>query len=249
MEVAYDDAESLYKAGVAAWGTEESVFNEVFMMSSPAQLYAVCHAYKDLYQQDLTDAIRSEMSGDLKRAYTNLIESVRSLPTLYAKLLYSTMEGMGTNDRALIRILVSRSERDLQTIADEFQLIYKKSVASMVDGDTSGDYGKLLLAILSPQPRAESDDSGKPRRAPRQWGPTPKPPAYIKRATVKPLDNFNPAATCERLKAAVKAKKGKVIVDELSALGGPARAAHCPVPCHGAGRPRQRPEERFFARL
>lgn len=42
------------------------------------------------------------------------------------------MDGMGTDDTTLIRIVVSRSEIDLGTIKDEFERIYNRTLSSAI---------------------------------------------------------------------------------------------------------------------
>lgn len=42
------------------------------------------------------------------------------------------MNGMGTDDTTLIRVIVSRSEIDLETIKNEFERIYNRTLYSAV---------------------------------------------------------------------------------------------------------------------
>lgn len=57
------------------------------------------------------------------------------------------MKGLGTKDRVLIRIMVLRSEIDMQDIKNEFQRMYGKNLESFIKGDTSGDYKRALLCL------------------------------------------------------------------------------------------------------
>lgn len=58
------------------------------------------------------------------------------------------MQGLGTRDRDLIRLIVSRSEIDLGDIKAAFERMYGKTLLSYVSGDTSGDYKHGLYAIM-----------------------------------------------------------------------------------------------------
>lgn len=77
-----------------------------------------------------------------------LVEYVQCPITFYAKRLYKAMHGPGTNDSALIRLIVSRSEIDLGTIKKEFEKLYDKTLVSYVKSDTSGDYRRALVALI-----------------------------------------------------------------------------------------------------
>ena len=71
------------------------------------------------------------------RCYKNifkifLVECVQSPPAFYAKRLNDSIAGIGTDDTALIRLIVSRSEIDLGTIKDEFERIYSRTLLSAV---------------------------------------------------------------------------------------------------------------------
>lgn len=57
---------------------------------------------------------------------------VKSKVDFFAEKLYESMKGMGTNDKTLIRIIVSRSEIDLGDIKEAFEAKYGKSLESWV---------------------------------------------------------------------------------------------------------------------
>ncbi|XP_021244355.1 annexin A13 isoform X3 [Numida meleagris] len=105
----------------------------------------------DLYKvsgKDIEESIKSETSGDLEKAYLTLVSCAKDCPGYFATLLHKSMKGAGTDEDTLIRILVTRSENDLPAIKGKFQEMYKKSLTEAVRSDTSGDFRKLLLAIL-----------------------------------------------------------------------------------------------------
>lgn len=60
------------------------------------------------------------------------VECVQSPAAFFANRLYKAMNGAGTNDAALIRLIVSRSEIDLGTIKDEFERIYDRTLFSAI---------------------------------------------------------------------------------------------------------------------
>lgn len=60
------------------------------------------------------------------------VECVQSPPAFFAKRVYEAMDGVGTDDTTLIRIVVSRSEIDLGNIKEEFERIYDKTLQSFI---------------------------------------------------------------------------------------------------------------------
>ena len=63
-------------------------------------------------------------------------------------MLYWSMKGIGTNDDALIRVIVTRAEIDLRAIRMEFQHLYNENLEDMISSDTSGSYKRFLLALV-----------------------------------------------------------------------------------------------------
>ncbi|XP_054729830.1 annexin B10 isoform X1 [Anastrepha obliqua] len=145
---AREDAEALYAAGEAKLGTDEEVFNRIMTHSSFAQLRLIFDEYKELSGQTIEQAIKHEMDGGLHDAMIAIVECVQSPAAFFANRIYQAMDGAGTNDATLIRIIVSRSEIDLGTIKDEFERIYNRTLYSAVVSETSGDYKNALAALL-----------------------------------------------------------------------------------------------------
>lgn len=147
-DLAGQDAKDLYDAGEGRWGTDELAFNEVLAQRSHKQLRATFQAYQVLIGKDIEEAIESETSGNLKKAYLTLVRSARDLQGYFADRLYKSMKGAGTDEDTLIDIIVTRAEVDLPAIKAKFQENYQTSLSDMVRADTSGDFRKLLVALL-----------------------------------------------------------------------------------------------------
>lgn len=60
------------------------------------------------------------------------MDSVINLPRYYAKKLYKAMEGLGTDNDALIRIITTRSEKDMGCIKKEFENLYGVTLKSWI---------------------------------------------------------------------------------------------------------------------
>uniref|UniRef100_A0A4W3H9Q5 Annexin n=1 Tax=Callorhinchus milii TaxID=7868 RepID=A0A4W3H9Q5_CALMI len=139
--------QDLYTAGEGRMGTDESRFNAILCARSRPHLKAVFEEYRQICKHDIEKSICREMSGNLERGMVAVVKCLRNTPAFFAERLYKSMKGMGTDDRTLVRIMVSRCEVDMLDIRAEFKKLYGKSLYTFISGDTSGDYKKLLLQL------------------------------------------------------------------------------------------------------
>ncbi|KAI9087386.1 hypothetical protein K1719_030706 [Acacia pycnantha] len=149
-EMAEKDAKVLYKAGEKKLGTDEKTFTQIFSERSAAQLNAISSYYHDMYGHSLKKAVKNETSGNFGFALLTIIRCAQNPAKYFSKVLYNAMKGLGTNDSTLIRVIVTRSEMDMQYIKAEYLKKYHKTLNDAVHSETSGHYRAFLLALLGP---------------------------------------------------------------------------------------------------
>uniref|UniRef100_A0A8C2ZL86 Annexin n=1 Tax=Cyclopterus lumpus TaxID=8103 RepID=A0A8C2ZL86_CYCLU len=146
-ERAIADAQELAEACNADSDDMEMKFMSVLCTRSFPHLRKVFQEFVRYSNKDIEQIIKKEMSGDVKNAFYAIVRSVKNQPSYFADRLYKAMKGLGTDDRALIRIMVSRSEVDLFNIRKEFKETHDVSLHEFIQGETSGDYRKTLLML------------------------------------------------------------------------------------------------------
>lgn len=147
VSLAKQDAQALYAAGENKLGTDESKFNAILCARSKSHLRTVFYEYQKMCGRDIESSISREMSGDLESGMLAVVKCIKNTSGYFAWRLYKSMKGVGTKDRTLIRIMVSRSEVDMLDIRQEYVKNYGKSLYTHIHGDTSGDYRKLLIKL------------------------------------------------------------------------------------------------------
>ncbi|CAL4212071.1 unnamed protein product, partial [Meganyctiphanes norvegica] len=141
-------AQQLHTAGEARFGTNESEFRRIMTNYSYPLLKEVFEEYKKIEGHEFSKAIDSELSGSFKKGVMAIYDIVENRPAFFAKELHDCMWGPGTADRTLIRLVLVRSEIDMQNIKEEYLKMYNKTLVDAIKGDTSGDYKKLLIALV-----------------------------------------------------------------------------------------------------
>ncbi|KAF9424469.1 hypothetical protein BGZ76_003513 [Entomortierella beljakovae] len=143
------DVQSLYKAGEGRLGTDESQFIHILMNRPDAHLRLVFKQYHARHHRKFTKVIKKEFSGWIKTALCYLVNWIQDPAHCIAKNLEKSMEGVGTDEASLTRLLVrNRAQPFMNSVKTAYQKKYKKSLRDRIKGETSGDYRRALLTVI-----------------------------------------------------------------------------------------------------
>lgn len=146
-ELADHDARALYEAGEGKKGTDVNTLIKILTMRSYQHLRITFMKYGKYSKHDMAKALDLELKGDIEKCLTAIVKCATSKPKFFAEKLHLAMEGSGTRNRILNRIMVSRSEVDMNEIKGFFRSMYGKSLTQSILDDTSGDYETILVAL------------------------------------------------------------------------------------------------------
>ncbi|KAM4039105.1 annexin A6 [Anomaloglossus baeobatrachus] len=205
-ELVAQDAQDLFDAGEAKWGTDEAQFIYILGSRSRMHLQLVFDEYERIAGKKLEESIKGELSGDFEKLMLAVVKCVRSIRNYFATRLYKSMKGLGTSDNTLIRIMVSRSEIDMMDIRESFRTQYEKSLYSMIKNDTSGDYKKALLNLCGGDDDAAGEYFPEAAQAAFQkWELSATTAARMElKGTIHPAAGFNADSDGKALRKAMK---------------------------------------------
>ncbi|KAH7703519.1 annexin, partial [Aphelenchoides avenae] len=137
---AVQDAQSISDGLKSKRNTAIDDLVDVLTSQNYYQLRLFFHEFERSAGQAIEKSIDAETSGDIREALLALVGRSRNLTSYLAAQLNKSMEGLGTRDTDLIRLIVSRSEVDLLDVADQFIFLYGKTLEEAISGDCSGTY-------------------------------------------------------------------------------------------------------------
>ncbi|XP_053719374.1 annexin A2 [Synchiropus splendidus] len=111
-----------------------------------SQRQRIAATFEEASQKDLPTCLKKVLSGDLEDLTLELL-----LPPLHheASRLQQAMAGLGTNEETLLEILCTRSGRHLKQVQAAYKQLYKKDLEKELRAETSGDFLKLVVALLN----------------------------------------------------------------------------------------------------
>ncbi|EUB59910.1 Annexin A7 [Echinococcus granulosus] len=132
-----DDAENLRKA-MRGLGTDEGCIIAVLSKRTCGQRSEIAKKYKASFGKDV---------GLFSSPKVRYAEDKNAL---LATWFYESMVGIGTRDKALMQLVLGRCEIDLQDVKEAYQRKYGKCLVKAIENDTSGDYKRMLVALVGP---------------------------------------------------------------------------------------------------
>ena len=138
------DCQILHNA-VHGFGTDERAIINIIVNRNYAQRAEIRRCYKASYGKDLIKRLKEDTSGNFKDVVAGMFMTP---PEYDATCLYKAMKGLGTNEGVLIEIIGTRTPPQLVAIKQTFRQLYNEDLEKWVKDDTSGNFRKLLIAIL-----------------------------------------------------------------------------------------------------
>lgn len=145
------DANELYTAMVGK--SEGNKVSEILVTRSDAMIRKIVSRYDGMsHGKSLEKMIEKKFGGGMRTALLYILHGAKDKAMREARALEATMKGMGTKDEELsYRLAILHWDKDFLRLVIQ---AYKKefpdrvSLATRVKGETSGYYGKFLLALL-----------------------------------------------------------------------------------------------------
>lgn len=128
------------------FGTDEAGLIAVLCHRTNDQIQRIKLDYKTHFGRDLLEDVRSETSGKFETVLCALL-----LPRLdfYVKELNDAMAGLGTDEDALVEILCSLSNYEIQAIKHHYKQVYYKDLEAELISETSGHFKRLLVSLCT----------------------------------------------------------------------------------------------------
>ena len=155
-EPAEYDADLLYNA-MKGIGSDKDVITEILCFRDFDRITKIKEKFKEKYNKDLVSEIKSETSGDYRKAVMNLLENERSQNTspdlesckkIAEELYHAGEKKLGTDESVFMKYFTSLSADELALVGKEYHKNYKKNIVEVINNEFSGNEQNLLKNIL-----------------------------------------------------------------------------------------------------
>lgn len=123
---------------------------QLLTSKNDAQIKAISEAYQRRFQKDLDNTIKSAFSGHMEDALRLLVSRAVNRAAAEAVRLEDSMAGLGTKDQLLVQRVVRChwNQQFMTAVSNEYKRLYKRDLVKRIEGETRGDYERLMVACV-----------------------------------------------------------------------------------------------------
>ncbi|KAK4387730.1 Annexin D1 [Sesamum angolense] len=115
---------------------------------SKAQINATLNQYKNEFGNDINKDLKADPKDEFLAILRATVKCLVCPEKYFEKVLRLAINRRGTDEGALTRVVATRAEADLKIIKDEYHKRNSVPLDRAIAKDTTGDYEKMLLALV-----------------------------------------------------------------------------------------------------
>jgi len=152
------DAEAdakVFERATKGLGTDEKTIIRMIASRSSEQLREVEAKYKTLFGEDLRKTLESELKGNLEQIVLGRFYGRFEYQALIAR---RAMKGVGTDERALIDVVCSKTPDEMNKVRDAYKDAYERDLLKDIESETSGNLGRILVSMATANRDTKPED-------------------------------------------------------------------------------------------
>ncbi|XP_050291105.1 annexin D2 [Quercus robur] len=147
MTMAKSEAKILHeKISDKAYNDEEII--RILTTRSKSQINATLNHYNNAFGNAINKDLKTDPEDEYLKLLRATIKCLTCPEKYFEKVLRLAINKLGTDEWALTRVVTTRAEVDMQRIKEEYHRRNSVPLERAIDSDTSGDYEKMLLALI-----------------------------------------------------------------------------------------------------
>jgi len=145
------DVHELYQATEGSKiGSDQITVCRILTSRSDGQIRAISAEYNRQYHNQLSKVLTKNFDGHMRDALLRMLRVAEDKAMADAQELDYCMRGIGTRDQLLVNriVRIHWNKAHMQQVKGAYRVHSKKELAPTVRGETSGDYQRLMVALV-----------------------------------------------------------------------------------------------------
>ncbi|XP_065340599.1 annexin A13-like [Cloeon dipterum] len=140
---------ALYNNGDINWRKNSSRLNEVLARRDNQQIRWTFDELAQKTGKDFKEIFNEQFNFGTKNGYITCVRVIQEPEEYFADVLNDAINGLGTSEDDLVRVILTRSDMDdLDIISQVYKRKYGRRVVDDFKGNTGSTYKKMLIAFF-----------------------------------------------------------------------------------------------------